>query len=85
MENVDLGIGDRPPDGNRTSFRERGGDVMAAGEGGVLRRAIPVDQPASRQTLQRPGHMRHGENLAPGQQLPHALQPVELILDHLVE
>ena len=47
---------------------------IAAGERRVLRRTIPVDQSAARQTRHRPPHKRRRQHIAPRQKLTHAPQ-----------
>ncbi len=58
---------------------------MAAGESGVLGRTVAVDQPGAVQPLQGAGDVRDGKHVAAGEQLPHAAEAVELVIDHLVE
>ncbi len=69
-----LGIRDRPPDRHGRIERIVRADQVAAGEDGILRRAVSVDQPAVRQLPQHLPHRRHRKHIASGQQLAHRAQ-----------
>ncbi len=85
VQDGDGGAANRTADGHR---RVRGvvtRDAVAAGEGGVLGRAVAVDQRGAGQGGQRLGHVRRGQHVPAREQLPHRRQRGQALLHHGVE
>ena len=78
-------VGDRPADRHALARGDRRRDRVAAGEGGVLGRAVAVDQAAAGQLRESPVDRVGGQHVAAGEELPHAAQDADPALDHLVE
>ena len=86
VENVDFRIPDGPTDRHGSGgFRRRLVERVAAGKGGVLRRAIAVDEPDAGQRAHRAPHVRDRERLAADQQLVESVERLRVIVNHRVE
>ena len=76
---------DRSADGDRRVGRVVARDPVAAGEGGVLGRAVAIDQGRSGQRGQGRRHVGRGQHVAARQQLPQRRQRGHPVLHHRVE
>ena len=85
VQNVHPRVADRSANRNRLIDAALRRHDVTAGKGGVLGRTVPVDEPVLSDHFEHPAHMGNGQRLSPCQQLAHALQTSDLLVNHLVK
>src|SRR5439155_14160864 len=85
VKDVNLSVGNGPANRNRAVPWLWRGDAMAAGEGGVLRRTVTINQVRAAELRQRARDMGHGQDIASSQKLAHIIKAIELFFDDLME
>ncbi len=85
VEEIDLRVGDRPADRDAGRVGGEVTDRVAGGEGRALRRAVAVDERATGKRLERPPHVRGGQRIAAGQELPQGREVRQPLVDGEVE
>ena len=85
VQDVHPRVGDGPADGHRGPDLLGRRHGIAAGERGALGRAVAVHQPVLARLLEYPPHVPGREHVTAGQEVAHAEEGVELLLDHGVE
>ena len=85
IQNVHPRVADRAANRNRLLDAALRRHDVAAGEGGVLGRTVPIDEPIVSEHLEHSAHMGNRQRLSSCQQLAHASQTLDLLIDHLMK